>query len=126
MKTFYYELNEDNRILWIDEVDRLNMIDSTIVSPTIKLETIEHINIWWDKIINGKFVQGDFEELDTSEQDLKAELLFIQQWFIDNDWIPNKIITGEWETTDPRWIEYLSERQIKRTRQDEIKNFLEV
>jgi hypothetical protein len=126
MKTFYYKLNEDNRILWIDEVDRLNEIDSEITSPTVELESIEHINVWWDRIIDGKFVHETFEGVDTTENELKAELTGIQQWFINNDWIPNKVITGEWTTDDSRWLDYLAERKIKRTRQDEIKNFLEV
>jgi hypothetical protein len=38
----------------------------------------------------------------------------------DNDWKVNKIIVGEWETTDPRWLDYLKQRQIKRARLDEI------
>jgi len=124
MKTFYYEINEDNQIIWIDEVDRLNAIDPDIVSPTIELETIEHINIWWDKIIDGELVQGDFEEVDTTQEDLKAELMGIQQWFIDNDWIPNKVITREWEEDDERWITYLADRRIYRHRQDEINELL--
>jgi len=124
MKTFYYEINEDNQIIWIDEVDRLNAIDPDIVSPTIELETIEHINIWWDKIIDGELVQGNFEEVDTTEEDLKAELIGIQQWFIDNDWIPNKVITREWEEDDERWITYLADRRIYRHRQDEINELL--
>jgi hypothetical protein len=45
MKTFYYELNEENRIIWIDEVDRLNRIDTEIVSQTINLESIDSIQV---------------------------------------------------------------------------------
>jgi hypothetical protein len=120
MKTYYYELNEDNRILWIDEVDKLNMVDPEIISPSVELESIDHINVWWDKIIGGEFVHETFEGIDTTQDDLKAELTGIQQWFVDNDWKPNKIITDEWTTDDPRWIQYLSEREIKRARQDEI------
>jgi len=42
------------------------------------------------------------------------------KWFVENDWIPNKILVGEWETTDPRWTTYLEERAVKRARRDEI------
>ena len=126
MKTYYYELNEDNRILWIDEVDKLNMVDPEIISPSVELESIDHINVWWDKIIGGEFVHETFEGIDTTQDDLKAELTGIQQWFVDNDWKPNKIITDEWTTDDPRWIQYLSEREIKRARQDEISALMEV
>lgn len=119
MKTFYYELNEENRILWIDEVDRLNAIDTEIISPKIKLNSIEDINIWHDKIIDGKIVSYIFENKPVELQP-QEELEEIQNWFRENDWIPNKIVTGEWESTDPRWIEYLSERADKRERQDEL------
>jgi len=51
---------------------------------------------------------------------LEEELTEIKKWFASTDYIPNKIITGEWQTTDQRWIDYLSERSIKRARQDEI------
>lgn len=52
------------------------------------------------------------------------ELEEIKQWFIDNDWKVNKIVIGEWQTTDQRWLEYLREREIKRTRQDELNELL--
>jgi hypothetical protein len=77
------------------------------------------------KVVNKKLIVDVYEETPQSEL-LYFELEEIQQWFIDNDWIPNKIITGEWTTDDPRWIEYLSERQIKRNRQDEINKLLEI
>ena len=46
------------------------------------------------------------------------------QWLRDNDWIPNKIVTKEWEETDMRWQTYLSERLKKRRRMDEITELL--
>ena len=54
----------------------------------------------------------------------KQELNEIKQWFINNDWKVNKIVIGEWETSDERWTSYLAERTIKRNRQDEIHNLL--
>jgi hypothetical protein len=71
-----------------------------------------------------------FDQLhDAKEEEkitLNYELTMISQWFIENDWKPNKIITGEWTTNDPRWIQYLSEREVKRARQDEISALIEV
>ena len=32
------------------------------------------------------------------------EKMAILDWLKANDWKPNKITTGEWETTDERWI----------------------
>ena len=118
MKTFYYELNEDNRILWIDEVDRLNAIDPEITSPTIELESIDDVIIWQQGIVDGNIVDMFVEPEDTV--DAFAELQFIQDWFQSTDWIPNKILTGEWELTDERWLQYLEERKVKRNRQDEL------
>lgn len=42
----------------------------------------------------------------------------IQKWLSDNDWKVNKIVIGEWEETDPRWIEYLTQRKAMREEQD--------
>lgn len=55
---------------------------------------------------------------------LEKELKQINIWFQENDYIPNKIITGEWEVTDKRWTDYLKERQAKRIRRDEITELL--
>lgn len=54
----------------------------------------------------------------------RKEIDEIRQWFRINDWIPNKIIAGEWETTDPRWTTYLEERTVKRARRDELLELL--
>jgi hypothetical protein len=119
MKTYYYELDSDNRILWISEENQRED------SPTIELESIEDINVWWDKLIDGKIVKANLEsENEFDKEGLKAELVYIQQWFKENDWKPNKIITGEWVSDDVRWKSYLLERQVKRTRQDEINELL--
>ena len=55
---------------------------------------------------------------------LRKELQAIKKWFIDNDWKVNKIVIGEWSTDDVRWQSYISERTIKRARQDEINELL--
>ena len=74
------------------------------------------------KLVNGKI--ETFEIFD--KKSLEIEKIEIFQWFVDNDWIPNKIITGEWEATDERWLQYLEERKVKRDRQDELKVLLGV
>lgn len=51
---------------------------------------------------------------------LMKEKLSILDWLKANDWKPNKVVTGEWKTTDERWIAYLAERKTKRERLDEI------
>ena len=55
---------------------------------------------------------------------LKRELYQIKQWFEANDWKVNKIVIGEWEKSDPRWLDYISERVVKRARQDELHSLI--
>ena len=45
----------------------------------------------------------------------------IDNWFNSTDWIPNKIVTGEWDRSDKRWLDYLIEREKKRKIQDKLK-----
>ena len=48
----------------------------------------------------------------------------IKAWLKQNDWKVNKVFIGEWEATDPRWVEYKEQRAAKRARLDEIKKLL--
>lgn len=118
MKTFYYELNEDNRILWIDEVERIEG------SPTIELDSIEDVQPYYDTVKNGKIVRIEKLQYDETP-DFAGELTLVQAWLKENDWIPNKIVTGEWSQDDKRWKDYLKERTIKRARQDELLQLLQ-
>jgi hypothetical protein len=72
---------------------------------------------------NGNFI---FHTDNLDKEKLQIELMDIQSWFASTDYIPNKIITGEWLETDQRWIDYLSQRTIKRARQDEINTILNI
>lgn len=72
------------------------------------------------KLVDGKI--ETFEIFD--KKPLELELLEIYRWFVDNDYIPNKIITNEWTTDDARWKLYLNERFMKRKRQDELNALL--
>lgn len=123
MKTFYYELNEDNRILWIDEVDRLNAIDPKITSPTIELKSIDDVMIWQQGIVDGNIVDMFVEPEDTF--DTFAELQFIQDWLQQNDYKINKHALGEYSDTDERWTSYLEERKEKLLRYNELELLLE-
>lgn len=64
---------------------------------------------------DGKFVIKqrtitDEEKARDAEIARQKRLAEIDKWFKDNDWIVNKVFLGEWDTTDPRWIEYLEKR----------------
>ena len=42
----------------------------------------------------------------------------------NNDYIPNKIVRGEWETSDQRWKDYLKKYAEKHNRKEEIEKYL--
>jgi hypothetical protein len=72
---------------------------------------------------NGKIVYKNLQAI-KERQALEKEKADILQWLSDNDWKVNKVVVGEWEKEDPRWLEYISERQSKRTRLDQIESVL--
>jgi hypothetical protein len=62
----------------------------------------------------------DLYNLRNNKDLAKQELQEIQVWFEENDWKPNKIVRKEWTEDDPRWIQYLSDAEQKRIRQDKL------
>jgi hypothetical protein len=98
----------------VEDENRFIEVDEDTKSLTMSCETHKS----W-RVQNGKLFIDTYEETPIKEI-LLAELESIQNWFRQTDWIPNKILTGEWQDTDNRWIEYKKERSIKRARQDEI------
>ena len=74
-------------------------------------------------VVDGKFtiVTRKATEEEAAKDALIAKnkrLTEIQAWLSANDWKVNKIVIGEWEETDPRWIEYLTQRKAMREEQD--------
>lgn len=90
--------------------------------------SIEDYNTYMQKTSSGfsanVLIEDDKYSFDYKKKEYKKspqiEIDEIQQWFIDNDWKVNKIVVGEWEKDDIRWIEYLKERNSKRERLDEL------
>ena len=114
-------------------LDKNNYITSYTVipfdknKPYIELEDVKLITVNKTRIIDG-MLDNTGEGNATyqkrlarkNQEPLRKELREIQKWLADNDWKVNKIVIGEWATYDERWLNYLSERQAKRTRQDEL------
>jgi hypothetical protein len=98
----------------VEDENRFIEVDEDTKALTMSCETHKS----W-RVKNGKLFIDTYEETPIKEI-IVAELESIQNWFRQTDWIPNKILTGEWQDTDHRWIEYKKERSIKRARQDEI------
>jgi hypothetical protein len=55
---------------------------------------------------------------------LKVELKEIEKWFEETDYFVNKIIRGEWEETNPKWVEYKSLAKEKSKRLEELKDII--
>ena len=108
---------ENERIIEIRPLEELEFLEGFIEVEVPKdYKDIEILTKFIYK--NGKFVKTTkFIDLENA----RIELGEIQVWLSRNDWVPNKIITGEWEATDERWLQYLEERKVKRARQDELK-----
>lgn len=61
----------------------------------------------------------EYRENMTAEQhDAWHEIKEIEKWFTDRDYIANKIVFGEWSKADPRYVDYVLERGVKRARLD--------
>ena len=70
---------------------------------------------------NGKFVKtGEI----INRANLAEEYYELKEWLTQNDWKVNKVVLSEWESTDPRWVEYKEQRAVKRARLDKIKEAL--
>lgn len=123
---------ENERIIEIRPVEELDLFQDEKLLEQFKKQFIEvEVPEGYNDIeILTKFIYKDDKFVETTKfLDLKKarlELDEIQVWFAKNDYIPNKIITGEWETSDERWRTYLADREVYRHRQDELKELLGV
>lgn len=113
-----YSLNDSNVIT------SYTIIPFNESLPTLEIseEDLKKIKVGYTKLINGvlDFNTAKYQEVKYA----KIELSEIKKWFFDNDWKVNKVVIGEWNKTDSRWLEYLEQRQIKRARQDELNSTL--
>lgn len=118
--------------LFVDEDKRAYGYHTVQVKGSIEFEASE---LDLDQLDNndgylfyndGRLVhRDDLEANDKRREQLIAELEEISSWFSQSDWIPNKVVVGEWAPTDQRFVSYKVERLAKRARQDEIKRLLE-
>ncbi len=111
--TVYYSLNENQTIKKMS----MKPFEGSVGTTEIDNLPIQYYNNF-SKVVNGNFVLRETEY--KHYMDLKKEKQEILQWLSDNDWKINKIVIGEWSTTDYRWTSYLDERYIKRLRLDEV------
>jgi len=80
----------------------------------------------WD-FDKGKWIEG--EDLSLIEAEIEKSLLFeerqsILYWMADTDYIPLKVMRGNWTVDDDRYIQYLKDYDMKKARKDEIESIL--
>jgi hypothetical protein len=115
--------------VWVDGT-KINGIYSRKFSPNqFELELDDtQLNYLKENSLAAHYIDGKvvYKNLDAinQKQALEKEQADILQWLADNDWKVNKVVVGEWDKEDPRWIEYLNKRKVKRNRLDEINNLL--
>lgn len=124
MKKINYTLDKNNYII------SYTTIPFNETKPYIEVADNYKPIIGKTMIIDGVIFDGVGNEAYLKRQALKdkkplrEELKQIQKWLADNDWKVNKIVIGEWTTSDERWLSYIQERTQKRARQDEINRVL--
>lgn len=123
MRKIYY--NEDGWLCQrfpydipvVDE-NRYIEVEENVFQMTMSCETYKS----W-RVVDGVLKMEQYETIPL-QINYEQELSEIDSWFASTDYIPNKVIVGEWETTDPRFIEYKQQRLIKRNRRDELIDLL--
>ena len=79
-----------------------------LVNKTVKID-----GVW-------QTIQVEMELPNPRIAEIEQELQDIKMWFLENDWKVHKIALGEWSATDPRTIEYKTQRADKRALQDSL------
>lgn len=119
MQTIHY--NKDGWVcerfpydIKIDNENRYIEVDEDQYHKTFSVDQ----DFSW-RVVNGKLVVERYQETPIKNL-LGPEREAILQWLSDNDYIINKVFLQEWSDTDPRFISYKAQRQLKRNRLDEI------
>lgn len=106
------------------------------VEPYIEITEEERRQPLKDKyshyaVVNNKFVVLQREP---TEEEIRQDVIKekqtrikeIEKWFSDNDWMFNKIFLGEWEETDERWLNYLTQRNNLRQEHEDLQTSLKL
>lgn len=115
-------LNENEEVIGYEK-----KIENRPIYESVDTGKVEIVEVKNCELVENPDYENYLKEIEKEKQyeEYRKELFDIQAWFKENDWKPNKIITGEWLETDPRWIEYKQERAVKRARQDYLNILLQ-
>lgn len=56
--------------------------------------------------------------MDANKQILRIKINIKKKWLADNDYIINKVVLGEWQPEDERFINYKEQRAVVRAELD--------
>jgi len=108
---FPYDIPVENENNYIE-------VNEDIFQMTMSCETYK---AW--RVVSGGLRMEQYEVIPV-QINYEQELSEIDAWFASTDYIPNKVIVGEWDATDSRFTFYKQQRLIKRQRRDELVNLL--
>jgi hypothetical protein len=104
MNIYKLYLNENNQITGYSKINEVQ--EGNIVFSDQDLE-----------LVNSYSRPNNIQQFYEMEQ--------IKQWLIENDYKINKHTLGEYTNDDPRWVEYIEQRQEKLLRYNELESLLE-
>ena len=122
----YIKIDENKRVIMqiADKFAENLEVDNVItfrVEKTLKTENGELL--YYNPETNSFYtekVEYTEEELAKAKaiSEASAKKAKALKWLADNDWKVNKVFIGEWTYTDPRWLEYLEQRNKARAEID--------
>ena len=116
----YIKIDDKNRVVLqiVDKfAEHLTADNETTFKVTTALPTLEKDEIlYYNPETKSYYCEKKPEP--TEEQIAEAKAISeanakkakALKWLTDNDWKVNKVFIGEWTYTDPRWLEYLEQR----------------
>ena len=127
MYKHYIRINEDNYIIKAFSDAFIKPLQNDICIYTgnnrhYHLQIYNEDGLYNYKYVNGQVIETTSDILEV--ESLKEELKLIFKWFENSDYILFKVIRGNWENTDPRYLSYLVEYQVKHERKEEIEAIL--
>lgn len=98
------------------EHDCLLKLPNGAYTRAVNIDTLDNV----DEIIEiAEWCVGEPDYIGRSVA-IDIQLDKIAEWFRVRDYIPNKVMVGEWEATDPRFVKYCEERKHMRKKQDAL------
>lgn len=118
----YFKIDDKNRV-YFQITDRYAgdiKADGITTFKIDKLPEVNHEDVLCYNPNTATFYTENYEVNKKQNEEARAIATAIEKknnalkWLADNDWKINKVFIGEWADTDPRWLEYLEQRNKAR------------